>query len=144
MKVHIRVDFGAGKLLEGSATLKPVGTGNTPAPAASHPSTHRPTKRPDFTLPLRAFVITCGGRKMTGPAKFVLVVAGLTKGDTKVAVGTETIKKAWSKMTEPLGGTFNAAYPTRAKDKAWVESPKKGSYKLRETWTSILSEGLSD
>ena len=93
----------------------------------------------DFTMPLRAFVTAHGARKMAGPQKFTLLLAGITKGDTTAMVDASEIQKHWEKMTEPMGGKFNAAYPTRAKDKGWVESPKQGIYKLRTSWADAVS-----
>jgi hypothetical protein len=94
------------------------------------------TEKPDFELPLRPFVNTYG-RKMTGAARFALVLAHMAKGRTAVEVELASITRAWSKMTGLLD-EFNRSYPTRAKDKGWVDSPKKHVYVLLPRWTEIL------
>jgi hypothetical protein len=94
------------------------------------------TQKPDFTLPLRPFV-NKHARNMSGPEKFALVLAHMTKGKTGVQVELATITKAWSKMTALLDD-FNLAYTTRAKDKGWVDSPKKKFYALLPGWVEIL------
>jgi len=79
-----------------------------------------------------------GARKLSGPQKFVLLLGGLTKGDTTASMDIDRVQKEWNKMTAPMGGRFNPAYVTRAKDKGWVEPVKQGMYKLRSTWCDAI------
>jgi CHASE2 domain-containing sensor protein len=95
------------------------------------------TAIPDLAMPLRPFV-NKHARKMSGPEKFTLVLAHMTKGKTGVKVEGAVITKAWAKMTGLLKCDFNTAYPTRAKDKGWVDSPRHNSYSLLPGWTEIL------
>jgi hypothetical protein len=94
------------------------------------------SEKPEFALPLRPFAKK-HARNMSGPQKFALVLAHMTKGQIGVEVELTPIRKAWSKMTELLDD-FNFAYPTRAKNHGWVDSPKKNVYTLLPGWTEIL------
>jgi len=112
------------------------------SPAVSNTKTKQAEKaqgksrKPDLSLPLRPFV-NRHGRDMSGPERFALVLAHMTKGKIGVEVELASITKAWSKMTALLDD-FNFAYTTRAKDKGWVDSPKKNFYVLLPGWTEIL------
>jgi hypothetical protein len=90
----------------------------------------------DFSLPARAF-FSQHARLMSGPEKFALVVAYLSKGDETKQISIDEVEAHWSKMTSSLGA-FNYAHPTRAKDRDLVDSPGKGMYQLRPNWRSIL------
>lgn len=96
-------------------------------------------RRVDFDLPYRAFVDRYVRANASSPEKFALVLAHITKGGASGAVQLEAIEKAWGTKKGRLG-KFNLAYPTRAKDKGWVDSPKKGTYVLRQDWTEILHD----
>jgi hypothetical protein len=78
------------------------------------------------------------GRSVGGPAKFTLLLASLTKGEVGTAASLKDITKAWNRMTDPMGGEFNSAHPTRAKDNGWVDTPRHGSYVLRAGWTAAV------
>src|SRR5947207_3415474 len=78
----------------------------------------------DFELPTRAFVKKYAARRMSGAKRFVLLLASLTKGKAAVDVPFQDIKRSWDKMTEPMGGKFNPAHTTRAKDNGWIDTPK--------------------
>lgn len=75
-----------------------------------------------------------------GPQKFTMLLARLSGGKTGVAIGLKEIEKTWNRMTEPMGGKFNTAYTTRAKDNGWVDTPRTGYYALRPSWTGALGE----
>lgn len=94
---------------------------------------------PDLTLPIRAFVKR-HARGLSGSRKFTLLVAHLSAGDVHKEVSASSIEKQWNRMTGLLGD-FNAAHSTRAKDEGWVDSPKKGMYKLRSGWEGSLPHG---
>lgn len=94
-------------------------------------------EQPNFTLPLRPFANKYA-RGKSGPEKFALVLAHMTKAKLRVPVNLTTIRKEWGKMTELLED-FNFAYTTRAKNNGWVDSPKKNAYTLLPGWTEILS-----
>src|SRR5690348_2192933 len=61
---------------------------------------------------------------LSGPKKFTLLVAWMTKGNTPQEVSFADLEKQWNKMKVVLGGRFNGAYANRAKANGWVDSPK--------------------
>ncbi|MGB6876602.1 MAG: hypothetical protein WBD87_11255 [Candidatus Acidiferrales bacterium] len=93
----------------------------------------------DFGLPFRPFINRYISANTSGPIKFTFVLAHLARGRTEQSVELRDIEKGWRSKKGRLGN-FNLAYPTRAKDKGWIDSPKKGTYALRPEWTEILHE----
>jgi CHASE2 domain-containing sensor protein len=95
----------------------------------------------DFATPIRAFVKR-HGNGMSGPKKFTLLVAYLTKGETTKNVSLSEIEKQWNKMKAKslLGMKFNRFYSSQAKDNDWVNAGKTGSYNLRPSWKEIFNE----
>lgn len=71
----------------------------------------------DFHLPERAFV-RAHARHLSGPQKFVLLLAYLAKGKVSVDVRLRDVEKHWNRMTSPalLGGDsigFTPVQPAR-------------------------------
>jgi hypothetical protein len=91
----------------------------------------------DLSLPIRPF-IKRHAREASGPQKFTLLVAHVAGGDLGIEVPRGEIEKQWNKMTGLMGGEFNAAYSSRARDNGWVDSPKFGVYKLLPGWKGVL------
>jgi len=91
----------------------------------------------NLSSPIRPFVKK-HARGMGGAQKFTLLLAHITKGDTKKEVTLATIQKQWSKLKGTLGD-WNRAHSTRAKDQEWVDSPKNGTYVLLSGWKGILN-----
>jgi hypothetical protein len=139
MKAKLAISTDDGHCYEGEVELTPV-RGGSIKPARRKESEERSAsdRRFDFTLPLRAFVLANGARQLSGPQKFVLVVGALAKGDKSTGIDVDRVQKEWNKMKAPMGGRFNGAYVTRAKDKGWVEPLKQGVYKLRSTWEEAI------
>lgn len=102
------------------------------------------TKALNWKLNERAFIYQYAGGK-SGTAKFVLVLAFLTKGDVNKEVALKEIQALWGKMTAAslLGMKFNRKYPTEAKTKGWVNSASSGKYQLSLGWQEILNEPKS-
>ena len=90
----------------------------------------------DFTTNARAFFKQHAG-KLTGPKKFVLVLAYLAKGG-ETPHSTDEITQLWNQVGGVMGGTYAPVYSTRAKEQDWVDSPKYGSYVLRPNWKQIF------
>jgi hypothetical protein len=90
-----------------------------------------------FGLPIRPFIKRFSSG-MSGPKRFVLMVAHAAKGQLSVEVDGQALQKQWSKMSALMGGDFNTAYPSRARDNAWIESPKAGVFVLLGEWKEIL------
>lgn len=105
-----------------------------PKSSASKPTR---TSAPDFSLPIRPFIKRYA-RGVSGPKKFAILVARITKGEMKAEVPFSEIEKQWNKMKQLMGGSFNPAHASRAKDNGWVDSPKHGVYKLLGEWRDAL------
>ncbi|MFQ5663678.1 MAG: hypothetical protein ACE5HL_07595 [Terriglobia bacterium] len=91
-----------------------------------------------FRLNPRAFMKKYG-HGLSGPQKFTLLLARLTKGSTSQQVSLAEIKKQWNSMKALMDGPFNRAHPNRAKDSGWVDSPKRGVYVLATDWKEALN-----
>ena len=91
----------------------------------------------NFDLPLRPFIKKYS-HSMSGPKRLTLLVAWLAKGKSEVQVGRIEVSKAWNKMKTLMGGPFNSAYETRARDNGWLDSPKPGVYTLMSSWREVL------
>lgn len=95
----------------------------------------------DFSSNIRAFVKRYGGR-MSGPQKFALLLAYLTKGDSSKRLSLEEIHRHWNKMTAKglFGVKFNRFYSATARERDWVNTEKSGHYYLRPSWREIFHE----
>jgi len=91
----------------------------------------------NLSIPIRAFVKQ-HARDLSGAQKFALLVAYLSKGDSQKEVLMFDVERQWNRMKPLLGGKFNLAYTTRAKDNAWVDSPKRGVYVVLPGWKGIF------
>jgi hypothetical protein len=91
----------------------------------------------NFSLPFRPFIARYVRPSMSGREKFTLVVAFLTKGSVDKEVTLEDVKKQWRTMVSRLK-KFNLAHSNRAKDRGWVDSPKRGAYVLLAQWQEIF------
>jgi len=137
MRVHIVVTDG-GKTFEGEAALVPAdGARHSRSTPSRHPRASVRAK-PDFSLPLRAFV-NRHAKTLGGPQKFALLLARMSGGKTGVPVSVKEIEKAWNRM-KGLMGKYNGAYTTRAKDKGWVDTTKPGHYALLSGWDAALGD----
>lgn len=88
----------------------------------------------DFSINIRAFVKRYAASK-SGPEKFVLLLAYLTKGQEDQNVRLNEIVKQWKKMSgKNLLGNFNRFYPNEAKTRGWVDSKGYGEYCLTTEW----------
>ena len=132
-----------GRRFEGEADLRLVGEERAPRRRGGKRGPHAkgsPGSSLDFELPRRAFVKKYSTRTMSGAQKFVLLLASIAKGKTDVTIPFQDLRRAWRNMTERMGGKFNPAYTTRAKDNGWINTPKKGVYELRASWREIFKE----
>jgi hypothetical protein len=75
---------------------------------------------------------------MSGPQRFALLVAYSSKADNHKQVPLVDVERQWNRMKPLLGGKFNSAYPNRAKENEWVDSPKRGIYVLLPRWKGIF------
>lgn len=93
----------------------------------------------NFTLNERNFIRTYG-RGLSGPKKFVLLLAFEVKGKVGTEVELDVLRTKWNKMTSKalMGYKFNLFYSNDAKTRGWVDSKKTGSYHLCKTWMEIF------
>jgi hypothetical protein len=87
----------------------------------------------EFGLPIRAFVKKYAAGNSGGAAKLTVLLAFLAKGKSNTEIPAETVRTEWNRLTAHLGA-FNRAHSTRAKDRAWVDSPAQGTYRLGPLW----------
>lgn len=89
----------------------------------------------DFSMQERAFVKR-HANGLSGPRKFVLLVAYFSKGKVGQDVLLRDIEIAWNRMTAPalMAGKFNRFYSNAARVNDWVETKKSGVYSLRPSW----------
>lgn len=141
MRMHIVVTDDHGNRYEGTADLVAAAAG-APArrPASRAPAERRPPPPVvNFDLPLRA-VMNAHARRLSGPQKFTLLLAALTKGKTGTPIEAKELQRQWNKMKEPMGGVYNGAYSTRAKANGWVDTPKHGAYTLLPHWKEAVGD----
>lgn len=93
----------------------------------------------DFNLPIRPFIKKYS-QGMSGPKKFTLLVAYLTKADEKKTITLEEVKESWHRMEGKslLGMEFNRFYSGAAKDNDWVHASSTATYSVRPSWKKIL------
>jgi len=95
-------------------------------------------KNINFSLNERTFVKRYVIGK-SGPKRFTLLLAYLSKGETNKNIELSEIKKRWNKMTAKiLLGKFNMFYPNDAKTRGWVDSKEYGTYNLTNEWKNVL------
>ena len=133
MKVLVHVVDEGGRQFVGEAVLTPKSDMEAPAPNSEITT----SIGVDFELPIRPFIKRYAAG-MSGPKKFVLLLARMVKGTVGAGVSRAEIEKTWESMTGLMGAPFNGAYANRAKDEGWVDSPKFGQYALLQEWKRIL------
>ncbi|HUW21423.1 MAG TPA: hypothetical protein VMW41_02015 [Candidatus Bathyarchaeia archaeon] len=102
------------------------------------PSKKLPGTNVDFSLNERAFVKRYTIDK-SGPKRFTLLLAYLSKGDKSKNIELSELKKCWNKMTaKTLLGKFNMFYPNDAKTRGWINSKEYGKYNLTNEWKNVL------
>jgi len=98
----------------------------------------------NFDMNIRAFIHKFSSG-MSGPKKFVLLLAFLVKGEIGKEESLKNIEKNWAKLTSLLRnrkdekGEFNRFYPGTAKVSNWVTSKKQGYYCLTPNWKEIVT-----
>lgn len=104
----------------------------------SDPKPIRTTKL-DFGFNERNFIKTYA-KGLSGPKKFTLLLAYISKGKVGVEIELSVIRPMWNKMTAKnlMGYAFNLKYPNEAKTQGWIDSKKSGIYHLRQGWLGIF------
>lgn len=129
-------------ILERLERLEKAVLGSKRGGATAQQSHRAPVSAPpkiDFELNERNFVKTYA-KGMSGPKKFTLLLAFIAKGKIGETIEVNKIRSRWNKMKAKnlLGYPFNVNYPTAAKDHGWVDTKKRGTYFLRNTWMKIF------
>jgi hypothetical protein len=93
----------------------------------------------DFDLPVRPFIKRHANGMSGGPRRLTLLVARIAEGNGSAQVQRSQVIRLWNKMTQLMGGGFNSAYETRARDSGWISSPKAGVFTLLPGWKEIFS-----
>jgi hypothetical protein len=137
MKVTVTVIDDTGRAFTGQALLSLENSSHSEGDRQSGLQQAAPNGgKPDFEMPVRPFVKRYAANR-GGHQKFTLLLARLANGRVGEPVSLRDLIKSWSKMTGLLG-KFNLAYPTRAKDFGYVDSPSKGVYVLLPGWKAAL------
>lgn len=143
MRAKLIITDDRGRTFSGDITLS-AESGGEPAKASrkTKVASERRSTEVDFELPDRAFIKRYA-KGLSGPKKFVLLLAFMTQGVAGKEVLHSEVERRWNRMTSPalLGYRFNSFYSTTARENGWVEVKKKGMYTLRTTWKDILSSG---
>lgn len=135
MRVSVTVLDDHGRSFGGEANLQAIQMDSDVMQTAEGPS---PMVRSlDFDLPMRPFMKRYGS-DLSGPKRFALLLAHSVRGAAGASCQLGELEKFWNSMIGIMGGTFNSAYPTRAKDNGWVNSPRTGVYVLLPGWTEIF------
>jgi hypothetical protein len=137
MRARLSITDDSGKTFSGEIELLPEKTG--PKPVKESPKRALGTAL-DFDLPDRAFVRRYA-KDLSGPQKFVLVIAFLAHGSVGKEVPLKDIQRLWNRMTASnlLGYRFNRFYSTTAREEGWVTIRGKGVYTLRNSWKDVFS-----
>lgn len=117
--------------------LASVSDSRSPSKKHSSGGTLPVARELNFDAHERAFAKANLG-ELTGPGKFVLILAYLAKGDTSKEVPVRDVESMWNRMTSLLDGEFNAKYPSVAKERGWVNTKKAGVYVLTTAWQGIF------
>jgi hypothetical protein len=132
-----------GTVFSGVVTLSPTSSQDpvqqhAPATAISTQASPAPVDALDFSLPLRPFMNDYADG-LSGSKKLALLVAHFAGGQLDVAVDRAEVIEAWNKMTGLLGGKFNGAHESRAKDSGYVYVPETGKLALLRKWRQVLA-----
>jgi hypothetical protein len=138
MRVQLTITNDDGSKYVGEIELSPVLAENRSKRVKVATTTNTPgPQNLNFELPLRPFIKKYS-QSMSGPKRLTLLVAWIAKGKAEVPVERADVAKAWNKMKALMGGPFNSAYETRARDSGWVHSPKAGVYTLLPNWRDVV------
>jgi hypothetical protein len=138
MLATVSITLTDGTVMEGAVELRPRGGATVSSPRVSKVrlmAAAGESSPVDFNLPMRPFIKRYA--KGPGPKKLTWLIAKIAGGDTTVPVRRADVERNWGKMTSLMGGGYNGAYDTRARDCGWIHSPKSGVFELLPTWREI-------
>lgn len=141
MEARISITTSDGLVYEGTAALSNIDKNkahkNSSSTGAAAKKASPRLSDLDFALPIRPFMKKYGVG-MSGSRRLVLLVAHLVKGDIGPTVDTSAVQKLWGKMSALMGGAYNPAHASRARDNGWIDSPKAGTLTLLGGWKEAL------
>ena len=137
MKASVSVVLDDGKVMEGVAELEQVPGRSMKPNSEMKPSPGGGPSPLDFETGPRPFMKKYA-TGMSGPERLILLVAYFAQGKIQSSVPRVNVVDQWAKMTSVMGGKYNGAYDTRARDTGWLQSPKPGLFELRHGWEKIL------
>jgi hypothetical protein len=138
MEAQITITTTDGVVYQGTVVLSSMDkAARNPSPTAAARKISPALSDLQFTLPIRPFMKKYGAG-MSGSKRLVLLVAHLVKGDVGTSVDTSAVQKLWSKMSTLMGGAYNPAHASRARDNGWIDSPKVGTLALLTGWKEVL------
>jgi hypothetical protein len=142
MRVHIVVTSDDAIAYEGDADLvasSPPASQRRPVSRAKEPAAGSVgVTAPDFDLPLRAFANRYA-KNLSGRGKYAVLVARLVGGKVGSSVSPREVERQWRSMTEPMGGAYNGAHLSRAKNEGWIDQPTRDSVVLLKDWVQALN-----
>ena len=66
-------------------------------------------------------------------------MARLCRGKVGETISPREVERQWRSMTEPMGGDYNRAYATRAKNEGWVDAVDRETIALRKDWINAMN-----
>ena len=139
MKIFVRVTDDDGATFEGHADLMQLPkAGATSKNTKIKPAKPRRFTEVTFSLNERAFMKKYT-KEMSGSQKFTLLLARLVEGKVGQEISGDRIASVWNRMKNVLGGKYNGAHATRAKEAGWVNSPKWAHYALSSSWKDLMA-----
>jgi hypothetical protein len=137
MRAAVSVVLDDGTVMEGVAELAQVSSRSLKAPSERESAPGGGSSRLDFEFGPRPFMKKHAAG-LSGPERLILLVAYFAHGNTQTPVPRVNVVNQWAKMTSIMGGSYNGAYDTRARDTGWLHSPKPGVFELRPGWETVL------
>ena len=138
MRAHITITDNNGAVLEGTVDLVRQGNSAKASRREAQKVVVRANSGLSFSSNSLAFMKK-HGKGLSGPRRFTLLLANLTKGEMGKELPGQDIKTAWNRMKPVMGGKYNGAYANRAKAEGWVDQPKHAHYSLSSAWREAAS-----
>lgn len=140
MKVQLSITTDDGMVYTGEMNLEALASDGGPRKkrTVEHERRGGNVASVDFSLPVRPFMKRNARGVRSGPKRLTLLVARLAEGKDSAQIQRSEVIRLWNKMKSLMGGEFNSAYETRARDSGWVGSPKVGVYTLLPSWKEIF------
>jgi hypothetical protein len=141
MEARISITTAEGKVYEGTVILSSAGPSKKKdLGTSSGKARQRVVQKAielQFTVPVRPFMKKYG-TGMSGSKRLVLLAAHMAGGNVGTSVEIGEVQRLWGKMSVLMGGAYNPAHVSRARDNGWIDSPKFGTLALLNDWKQIL------